>query len=155
MLEEESASLRYHVCQFSDKTDNFDFLSPNLPKNGFCGWHFKNLSLDSESAPATYLESQVLVKMGNFEFFSLNLGKLCVIFWLEYCWGCCRELGAGWNELSRGGWSWVEVEKSWVEVGAWFSYAFVKVVLHARLNLYWESSGCSRFVIQSLLVLYK
>ena len=30
-------------------------------------------------------------------------------FWFKYCWGCCRELG--W-----GGWSWVEVKMSWVEV---------------------------------------
>ena len=28
----ESALPRYHVCQFSVKTDNFDFLDPNLPK---------------------------------------------------------------------------------------------------------------------------
>ena len=25
----------YHVCQFSDKTNNFDFFGPNLPQNGF------------------------------------------------------------------------------------------------------------------------
>ena len=64
------------MCQFSDKTDNFDFLSPNLPKNGFWGQNFKNLSQDSESTPPTYLVSQVSVKMDNFEFFGLNLGKL-------------------------------------------------------------------------------
>ena len=46
MLEQESASLRYHVYQFSDKMDNFQFLGPNLPKNGFWGQNFKNLSLD-------------------------------------------------------------------------------------------------------------
>ena len=27
--------LRYHVYQFSGKTDNFDFLDPNLPKMDF------------------------------------------------------------------------------------------------------------------------
>ena len=64
------------MCQFSDKTDNFDFLGPNLPKNGFLGWNFKNLSLDLESAPPRYHVSQFLVKMDNFEFFGLNLGKL-------------------------------------------------------------------------------
>ena len=32
MLEWESASLRYHVCQFSIKTDNFDFLAQICPK---------------------------------------------------------------------------------------------------------------------------
>ena len=31
----ESAPLRYHLCQFSGKTDSFDFFSQNLPKCGF------------------------------------------------------------------------------------------------------------------------
>ena len=47
----ESTSRRYHVCQFSGKTNNFDFLSLNLPKKGFWGPNLKILSLDSESAP--------------------------------------------------------------------------------------------------------
>ena len=42
--------MRYQVYQFSDKTDNFEFLGPNLPKNGFWDQNFKNLSLDLESA---------------------------------------------------------------------------------------------------------
>ena len=46
-----SGSLRYYVHQLSDKTNNFEFLGPNLPKNGFCGRNFKNLSLDLESTP--------------------------------------------------------------------------------------------------------
>ena len=29
----ESAPPRYHVFQFSDKTDSFDFFGPNLPEN--------------------------------------------------------------------------------------------------------------------------
>ena len=32
MFEGEPASSRYHVCQFSVKTDNFDLFGPNLPK---------------------------------------------------------------------------------------------------------------------------
>ena len=64
------------MCQFSNKTDNFDFLGSNLPKNGFWGWNFKNLSLDSEPVPPRYHVSQFSVKMDNFEFFGLNLGKL-------------------------------------------------------------------------------
>ena len=28
-----SAPSRYHDCQFSGKTDNFNFFGPNLPKN--------------------------------------------------------------------------------------------------------------------------
>ena len=36
------------MCQFSGKTNNFDFFGPNLPKTGFWGRNFKNLSQDSE-----------------------------------------------------------------------------------------------------------
>ena len=64
------------MCQFSGKKDNFDFFGPNLPKNGFWGWNFKNLSLDLESAPPRYHECQFSVKMENFKFFGLNLGEL-------------------------------------------------------------------------------
>ena len=63
------------MYQFSDKMDNFDFFGPNLPKKGFWGQNFKNLSLDSESAPSIYHVCQVSVKMDNFLFFGLNLGK--------------------------------------------------------------------------------
>ena len=35
MLEYELASLKYHVCQFLGKTDNFDLFDPNLPKMDF------------------------------------------------------------------------------------------------------------------------
>ena len=40
-LDLESASLRYSVHQFSDKTENFEYLDPNLPKNGFWGLNLK------------------------------------------------------------------------------------------------------------------
>ena len=53
-LSSESKSLRYYVYQFSDKTNNFEFLGPNLPKNGFWGRNFKNISPDSESAFPRY-----------------------------------------------------------------------------------------------------
>ena len=73
MLEQESASLRYHAYQFLDKTDNFEFLGPNLPKNGFWGRNFKNLSPDSESALPRYHVCQFSVKTENFDFFGPNL----------------------------------------------------------------------------------
>ena len=63
------------MCQFSDKTDNFDFLGPNLPKNGFWGRNFKNLSLDSESASLRYYVYQFSDKTDNFEFLGPNLPK--------------------------------------------------------------------------------
>ena len=143
------------MYQFLDKTDNFEFLGPNLPKNGFWGQNFKNLSLDSESASLRYYVYQFSGIRDNFEFLDPNLPKskflgsefqkskswfrinisnipcapifsqngqlwifwpkfeeiaqLHAIFWFKYCWGCCRELGRGWNGLDRGRWSLVEV----------------------------------------------
>ena len=63
------------VYQFSDKTDNFELLGPNLPKNGFWGRNFKNLSLDSESASLRYYVHQFSDKTDNFEFLDQNLPK--------------------------------------------------------------------------------
>ena len=63
------------MYQFSDKTDNFEFLGPNLPKNGFWGRNFKNLSLDSESASLRYYVHQFSDKTDNFEFLGPNLPK--------------------------------------------------------------------------------
>ena len=137
--------MRYHVCQFSDKTNNFAFLGPSLPKNGFWGRNFKNLSLDSESASLRCYVHQfsdkfaqkwilgsefqksksgfgintsnipcvpIFSQNGQLLIFQPKFGEIAqlrAIFWFEYCWGCCRELGGGWNKLGGGGWSWVEV----------------------------------------------
>ena len=81
----------YHVCQFSDKTNNFHFFGPNLPKSGFWGRNFKNLLMcaNFQSKWTTYY------------LFALTLGKLP---------NYVR------NELDGGGWSWMEVEMSWVEL---------------------------------------
>ena len=38
-----------------------------------------------------------------------EIAQLRAIFWFNYCWGWCRELGGGWNDLDGGEWSWVEV----------------------------------------------
>ena len=100
-----SATSRYHVCKRLDKTNNFDFLGPNLPKNGFWGWNFKNLSLDSESAPPIYHVYQFSVKMDNFRFFGLNLGKFPNYV---QCFGS--------NIVEGVAESWVETEMSLVEV---------------------------------------
>ena len=59
----ESAYLRYYVHQFSDKTNNFEILRPNLPKDEFWGRNFKNRSLDLDSTPPIYHVCQFLVKM--------------------------------------------------------------------------------------------
>ena len=36
-----------------------------------------------------------------------EIAQLRAIFSFKYCWGCCRELGGGWNELGGAGWRWV------------------------------------------------
>ena len=64
------------MCQFSGKTNNFDFFGLNLSTNGFWVRNFKNLSPDPKSAPPRYHVCQFSVKMGHLEFFGLNLGKL-------------------------------------------------------------------------------
>ena len=99
----ESASLRYYVHQFSDKTNNFKFLGPNLPKNGF--WdRISSLSLDSESTSPIYHVCQFSVKMENL-IFGVYLGKLPN--YVQY-------LGS--NIVEGVAENWVEVEISWVEV---------------------------------------
>ena len=60
---------------FTQNGHNFKFLGPNLPKNGFWGQNFKNLSLDSESASLRYYVHQFSEKMDNFEFLGPNLPK--------------------------------------------------------------------------------
>ena len=61
--------------QFSDKTNNFEILGPNLSKNGFWSRNFKNLSLDSEQASLRYYVHQFSHKTDNFEFLGRNLPK--------------------------------------------------------------------------------
>ena len=63
------------MYQFSDKTDNFDFLGPNLPKNEFWCQNFKNLSLDLKSASSRYYEYQFSDKTVNIEYLGPNLPK--------------------------------------------------------------------------------
>ena len=87
------------MCQFSDKTDNFGFFCPNLPKNEFWAWNFKNLSPGSESARPRHHTCQFLVKTDNSEFSGINLRKLP-------------------NYVQYSGYYNVEgVAESWVEVG--------------------------------------
>ena len=63
------------MYQFLDKTDNFEFLGINLPKNGFWGQNFKNLRLDLESVSLRYYVYQFSNVKDNFEFFDPNLAK--------------------------------------------------------------------------------
>ena len=74
-LDVESASLKYYVYLFSDKTNEFEFLGPNLPTNEFWGHSFKNLTLDLESASLRYSVHQFSDKTENFEYLDPNLPK--------------------------------------------------------------------------------
>ena len=89
---------------FQVKQTTLTFRS-RLPKNGFCGRNFKNLSPDSESALLRYYLWQLSVKMDNFEFFGLNLGKLP---------NYVRYFGS--NNVEGVAESWLEAEMSWMEV---------------------------------------
>ena len=55
--------------------DNFEFLGLNLPKNGFWGRYFKNLSLDLESVSLRYYLYQFSDKTDNFDFLGPNLPR--------------------------------------------------------------------------------
>ena len=118
--------------------DNFDFFGPNLPKNGFWGRNFKTPSPDLESAPPRYHVCQFSVWIFRPKFG--EIAKLRAIFWLEYCWGCCRELGGGWNELGGGGWS-------RMELGARFSNIRFKSLKLIKT----QESHCSFLGIYSLM----
>ena len=75
--------------------NNLDFFRPNLPKNGFWGWNFKNLSLDLESAPPIYHMCQFSVKMEKLPNYVRYFGS---------------------NNVEGVAESWLEAEMSWVEV---------------------------------------
>ena len=89
------------MCQFSGKTENFDFSNLNLPKNEFWGWNFKNLSADSRSALPRDHVCLFSVKMDKFEFFGLNLRKLP---------NYMRHVGS--NNVSGVALTWVKAEMS-------------------------------------------
>ena len=74
-VDAESAPPRYHMYQFSGKTENFDFFGPNSPKNGFWGRNFEKLNPDAELAPPRNHVCQFSGKMDNFDFFGPSLPK--------------------------------------------------------------------------------
>ena len=124
----ESALPRYHVYQFSGKTDNFEFLGPDL-LNLIFGVGISKIKsgfgINTSNIPCVSVFSQngqLLIFRSTF----WEIAQSRAIFWFKYCWGCCRELGGGWNELDGGGWS-------WVEVGARFNNTYLKTEsIHVR-----------------------
>ena len=96
--------------QFSDKTDNFEFLVPNLPKNGFWDCNFKSKSgfgISSSNIPCVPIFSQ------NGQLFGLNFGKLpnyVQYFGSKIVEGVAEswvEAEMSWVEMDGAGWSWV------------------------------------------------
>ena len=75
MSEWKSAFSSNQMCQFSAKTDSFNFSVQICSKMAFV-IGISNICPDSESAPPRYHVCQFSVKTDNFEIFNLNLGKL-------------------------------------------------------------------------------
>ena len=69
------------MYQFSDKTDTFDFLGPNLPKNGFWGRNFKKLNLDSEPASLRYLGAPIFRQNRQLRLFGPKLAQKWILWW--------------------------------------------------------------------------
>ena len=105
MSEKESASSRDHVCQFSGKTDNFDFFGPNLPKNGFRGSQFQKskseFGISTPKIPWEPISSQ----NEQLWIFRLKFGKIAQL--REYF---------GSNNVECVAESWIKAEMSWVEM---------------------------------------
>ena len=103
--------MRYYVHQCSDKTDNFEFLGPNLPR------------ISNSKTPCVPIFSQ----NGQLLIFRPKLGKLHNYM---QCFGSniAEGVAESWMEAEMG---WMEVEMSWVEVGEWFSNTPSK---HRRLT---------------------
>ena len=124
---------------------------PKFAQKWIFGLEFEKSKSGFEISTCNIPSEPIFSQNGQLQIFRPKFGEipqLRVIFWFEYCWRYCRELVGGWNELVEGGWS-------WVEQGARFSNALLKVVLHTGLNVFRESSGGSRFVTHRLLALYK
>ena len=134
-LDLESVSLRYFEHQFSEKNKQLWIFDPQFAQKWILGSEFQK----SKSGLATNTS-----KISSVPIFSQNgqllifwpifgeVAQLRAIFWFKYCWGCCRELSGGWNELVGGGWSWVELGGggwSLVEVGARFSNTLKKLIV--------------------------
>ena len=135
------------VYMCTSKTYNFDFFCPNLLKNGFLDFNFKNLSASSESASPRYNVCQFSGKTDNFEFFHLNLGKLPNYMWYTAS-----------NNVESVAKNSVEAETSWVEVDARFSNTLKFINYTSRATLWQRNSlvaevtfkNCSNSVVAAL-----
>ena len=104
----------YHVRQLLNKTNNWHFGS-KFAQKWILGSEFQKIKaeirisiLEIPRLPLCLFGPKFAPKWVFWPKFG-EINQLPAIFWFEYCWGCCRELDGGWNELGGGGWSWVEV----------------------------------------------
>ena len=112
MVEYESASSRYHVCQFYVKQIALIFSAQIWPKIDF-GSEFQKakfgFGICTSKIPCVLIFSQ----NGKFEFFGLNLGKLPNYMQyfgsnnVEGVVGNWVEAAMRWLEVDQAGWRWV------------------------------------------------
>ena len=76
----EFALPRYHVCQFSVKTENFDFFGPILPKMEVdFGVKILKIKSGSESASLRYYVYQLSDIRDNFKFFGPKFAQIWIL----------------------------------------------------------------------------
>ena len=111
------------MYQFSDKMENFEFLGPNLPKNGFWGRNFKKsksgFAINTSKIPCESIFSQngqLLILRSKFgeiahyvQYFGSNIVEGVAESWVEAKMGWV-EVEMSWVEVDGAGWSCVEVD---------------------------------------------
>ena len=114
-------------ANFQAKWKTLTFFGPNLPKNGFWDWNFKNLNADLESACPRYHVCQFLRKTNKFEFSTQTWGNFPITYF-----GSNNVEGVAKNLLGA--------EMSWVEVGGWFSNTLKFINYTSRATLWQKDS---------------
>ena len=88
---------------------------PKFAQKWILGSEFQKSKSGFEISPSNIPLEPIFSQNGQLWIFRSKFGEIAqlrVIFWFEYCWGCCRELDGSWNELGGGGWSWVDVDEA-------------------------------------------
>ena len=141
-----NVGIRISICEtpsvpiFRQNGQLWIFVS-NLPKNGFWGQNFKNLSLDSKSAPPVNHVCQFSVKMNNLgkwpnydQYFVSKIVEGVAESWVEDEMSWVEVGGAGWKWMKLGGGGW-----KWMEVGARFSNTGKKKLVRPASHV-----GCTK-----------
>ena len=74
----DSATLRYHIFQFSGKTNNFGFFSPNFPKNGLRIGNSENSCRNKNQHPRDIMCTSFPAKWTTLKF----LAQICPKKWI-------------------------------------------------------------------------